>query len=221
MKKLQKRLIEYNEIFDEYKKQNNKEQKSYEIIEGKVPILISAPHSVRQIRNGKLKGKDLYTGPIVIEIAKQTGCNAIYKAFNNQDDANYDIENNDYKEEILKIIQKQNIKLLLDIHGAQDTEMFDIDIGTGDGFNLNGKEKILDEFVDIFHNNGVMKIGIDKKFKANTLHTISNYIATKTKIPCMQIEITKKYRNIEDIKNMNKVIKSIIELIEKMNVLGY
>lgn len=208
------RIKKYNEIFDEYKNQYDKTKKSFRTIQGEVPVLISAPHSVRQLRNGKIKGKDLYTGPIVMEIANQTKCYAIYKIFNNQDDANYDIENNEYKEKVLEIIKQRNVQLFIDIHGASNNDEFDIDIGTDNYRNLNGKKEVLEKFIQLCNKNGIYKIGIDKKFKASTLHTITKTVATNTKIPCMQIELTRKYRNIEDFEKMKKIIDIMVELIK-------
>ena len=208
------RIKKYNEIFDEYKNQYDKTKISFRTIQGEVPVLISAPHSVRQLRNGKIKGKDLYTGPIVMEIANQTQCYAIYKIFNNQDDANYDIENNEYKEKVLEIIKQRDIQLFIDIHGASDNDEFDIDIGTDDYKNLNEKKEVLEKFIQLCNKNGIYKIGIDKKFKANTLHTITKTVAINTKIPCMQIELTRKYRSIEDFEKMRKIIDIIVELIK-------
>ena len=74
---------------------------------------------------------------------KETNCYCIYKTKNNNDDANYDLENNNYKEELLKIINKNKIKLLLDIHGASDKYGFGIDIATDNEINLNDKEIVL------------------------------------------------------------------------------
>lgn len=210
---IEERLKKYSKKFDEYIQENNKN--SYEVVEGIIPILISAPHSVRQLRNGKIKGKDLNTGPIVLEVANQTKCFAIYKIFNNQDDANYDIKNNNYKKEVLEIIKKYNIKIFLDIHGASNTEEFDIDLGTDNFNNLNGKKEIVEKFIQICKKNKIHKIGIDKKFKASTLHTITKTVAVNTNIPAMQIEIVKKYRDINDIENMKKVIKSIVDFINE------
>ena len=48
-----KEFININNKFDEYK---IKEEKAFEYIEGKEKIIVSAPHSVRQIRNGNIKG---------------------------------------------------------------------------------------------------------------------------------------------------------------------
>lgn len=52
-------FININNKFDEYK---IKEEKAFKYIEGKQKIIVSAPHSVRQIRNGNIKGKDSCTG---------------------------------------------------------------------------------------------------------------------------------------------------------------
>ena len=214
MESLKQRIEKYNEKFDQYQNQSSKE-KSFEVREGKIPVLISAPHSVRQLREGKIKAKDRYTGAIAIELAKSTNSFAIYKTYNNQDDASYDIENNEYKEKVLELISKNNIKLFLDIHGAKDTEEFDIDIGTDGKRNLNGKVQILEKLVKNLKEKGITKTGIDQKFKACTMHTLTKKIATNTDIACMQIEITKKYRNLEDIEKMQKVINVIKACIQE------
>jgi len=214
LESLKQRIEKYNEKFDQYQNQSSKE-KSFEVREGKIPVLISAPHSVRQLREGKIKAKDRYTGAIAIELAKSTNSFAIYKTYNNQDDASYDIENNEYKEKVLELISKNNIKLFLDIHGAKDTEEFDIDIGTDGKRNLNGKVQILEKLVKNLKEKGITKTGIDQKFKACTMHTLTKKIATNTDIACMQIEITKKYRNLEDIEKMQKVINVIKACIQE------
>ena len=213
MDNLLQRIEKYNKIMEKYEKTHDKKDKSYKIIYGEIPILISAPHSVRQLRNGKIKKTDLYTGPIVLEIANKTKCYAIYKTYNNNDDANYNIQHNEYKKEVLKIIKEKNIKLFLDIHGAADTEEFEIDIGTDNLKSLKGQREILEKFIQICDKKGIYKIGIGKKFKADTLHTITKTISSKTEIPAMQIEITKKYRDLNQIENMKKIIEYIKELI--------
>ena len=207
-------FININKKFDELL---NTKMPSFEIIEGKIPILISAPHSVRQFRNGKIKAKDSYTGAIAIILQKEINCYCIYKTKNNNDDANYDLENNNYKEELLKIINKNKIKLLLDIHGASDRYGFGIDIATDNQINLNGKEitlKILKETLEEFKINDVVT---DKIFRAHSDRTICKTISNRTKIPCIELEIARKYRNIEDFTQIKKMIKAIKESIIRIN----
>ena len=215
MENLKQRIESYNKKFDEYQNKPSKDEKTFEVIEGKIPVLLSAPHSVRQLREGKIKGKDRYTGAITIELAKQTNSFAIYKTYNNQDDASYDIENNEYKEKVLELIDKHNIKVFLDIHGAKDTDEFDVDIGTDEKRNLNGNTQILESLIKNLKEKGIHKIGIDKKFKACTMHTLTKKIASSTKIACMQIEITRKYRDLEQVEKMGKVVNAIKSWIQE------
>ena len=215
MENLKQRIESYNKKFDEYENKLLKEEQTFEVIEGKIPVLLSAPHSVRQLREGKIKGKDRYTGAITIELAKQTNSFAIYKTYNNQDDASYDIENNEYKEKVLELINKHNIKVFLDIHGAKDTDEFDVDIGTDEKRNLNGKTQILENLIKNLKEKGITKIGIDKKFKACTMHTLTKKIASSTNIACIQIEITRKYRDLEQVEKMEKVINAIKSWIQE------
>ena len=216
MENLKQRIESYNKKFDEYENKPLKEEQTFEVIEGKIPVLLSAPHSVRQLREGKIKGKDRYTGAITIELAKQTNSFAIYKTYNNQDDASYDIENNEYKEKVLELIDKHNIKVFLDIHGAKDTDEFDVDIGTDEKRNLNGKTQILENLIKNLNEKGITKIGIDKKFKACTMHTLTKKIASSTNIACMQIEITRKYRDLEQVEKMEKIINAIKSWIKEI-----
>lgn len=209
-------FLEANKKFNEYS-EKNKFNKSFEVITGSIPILISAPHSVRQIRNGKIKEKDAYTGPIAIELQKQTNCYCIYKTKNNNDDANYDIKDNKYKEEILKIITQNKIELLLDIHGASDIHGFGVDIATGEGKNINQNKKLVITLKETLEKHDIKNVEIDKIFKANSIHTICKTISEIANIPCIELEISRTYRDIKNFNEIKKVIEGLREYIIKIS----
>ncbi len=211
-----KEFTNINNRFDEYK---IKEAKAFDVIEGRERIILSAPHSVRQLRNGNIKGKDSCTGTIAILLQQQLNCYCIYKTKNCNDDANYDIENNPYKDKIIDLIDKNNINFLLDIHGAKDGQEFDIDVGTANLSNLNGQNKYIEDFIKIGEKYN-LNITIDKVFKAETLHTVANTISIETKIPCMQIEIAKKYRDIDQFNNIKIMLNFLEEYLRKILVGG-
>ena len=211
MEELKKQIEKYNQKIIDGEKQG----KSFEIVEGEVPIILSAPHCVKQTRNGKIKGEEGETGAIVQYVSECTNCWCIYKTANKQDDANYDIENNTYKDAIIQIIKNNKIKLLLDIHGAGYENNFDIEIGTGQMENLQGKNFIVDELKETFIRNNINNIVIDTKYKAISEHTISRQISQKTKIPCIQLEINGRYRYIENLEGTEKLIKALITFINK------
>ena len=60
------------------------------ILQGSMPILISAPHAVGQIRHDKHKQSESYTGVLAKQLHKNAGLHAIIKTRNLFDDANYD-----------------------------------------------------------------------------------------------------------------------------------
>lgn len=216
MANLKKQIEEINKkIFDNEQKRKQNKEKSFEIINGSIPIILSAPHSVKQTRNGKIKEAEGETGAIVQILAEKTGAYAIYKTYNNNDDANYDIYNNLYKEELKQIIESNNIKLLLDLHGAKYESNFDVEIGTDDGKNINDV-KLVEILKDSFNKNGIKNVKENEKFKASTIHTISKYISENTGISCVQIEIAGQFRYIENIDGVKRLINSLLEYINRV-----
>lgn len=207
-----KEFIKIDNKFDEY---NNKTNESFKYIKGKEKIILSAPHSVSHFRKGKIKAKDSHTGTIAILLQNALNCNCIYKTKNCNDDANYDIENNLYKNELIEIINKNQIKFLLDIHGAKEGQGFDIDVGTSNYNNLNNKKDYASQIVKLGKKYN-LNVTIDKVFKASTLHTIANSINAQTKVSCMQIEISKKYRNLENFDNVKVLLNFLEEFLKKI-----
>lgn len=214
MNKLKERIEKFNnELYGNEKKRANSKVRSFNVVKGKIPIVVSAPHTVKQLREGKIKAAENQTGAIASILGEETGCFIIYKTYNNQDDANYDIENNEYKEEIKHIVKENNIKLLLNIHGARDEHNFDIDLGTSYGENINDNIEIIEELKECFKRNEIENVTENKTFKADTIRTISKYINEETKIPCIQVEIAWKYRDLDNLENIERVIKALKEFI--------
>lgn len=182
---------------------------NYKIIEGNIPILLSAPHSVKQIRNNKEKSEEKLTGAIVEYICKKTNAYGIIRTYNALDDPNYQNEGTGlkYKNAIIDLIKTNNIRYLIDIHGCRDIYDFDIDIGTNDGKNIGmGKEEL--RFIqEQLSNIGI--ITIDNTFKASNDVTISNYIHSKLGIPCFQLELSQRVRYSE-IKKLLDALEIII-----------
>jgi len=120
--------INYQELSDNY----------FDIISGKIPILISAPHGARPYRNGKPRdvGEDEYTASIAVMLGKLTGAHVIYVKNATQKDPNY-YPDTKYKEAIKALVDKHKIKFLADIHGAANENDFKIDIGIINDKNMN------------------------------------------------------------------------------------
>ncbi len=187
----------------------------FDIKKGSVPILLSIPHSVVQLRNQKLKDADDYTGSIGLIVQSLTNCYTIYSTSLSEEDPNY-ISGGWYKNEIVQLIKKHNIAVVIDIHGASSERKFDIDLGTIHGKSM--KQTYLENIKGIFNNHHIKDVRENDTFPATHQGTITSYIFHNTGIPCIQIEINGKYRNPHaDMKSIRFIIHSLVDIVDYLS----
>ena len=95
-------------------------ENSFELLAGKGKIIVSAPHSVEQTRQGKKKYAEPQTGAIAKLLHDNLGIPVIYKTKNCGDDANFD-EASPYKDALVDYIKENisKIKILIsDVLGS-------------------------------------------------------------------------------------------------------
>ena len=85
---------------------------------------------------------------------------------------------------------------------------------------MNGNEKALEILVEVLKKHNIGNIEIDKVFIAKSIHTICKTIAEKTSIPCIEIEIAKKFRDINNFSNISKIIEALKEYIIEIEKMG-
>lgn len=168
---------------------------------GDLPILLSAPHAVKQIRNGEIKAHEFYTGAIVECLAKQIGCACITKQYlienTANDDPNTDNANCSYKTAIKQFLQKYNIKLFVDIHGLSSKRDSVVDICIDKGKNINDMTYVLALQKCIENKFGTDKSSIDKYFKASSENIMSKWVHRNFDISAIELEINGAYRWFE------------------------
>ncbi|MDR3540917.1 MAG: hypothetical protein P4L69_08155 [Desulfosporosinus sp.] len=173
------------------KKINPKQEDPFWVSIGKLPVLVSAPHAVRHYRQKKIKMSDQFTGSIVYLLNQLTGCYAIAATKLYGGDPNFD-NPCIYKDRIAEICNRENVKFILDIHGAAREREFDVDLGTNRGETLL-KRNMLELVERNFQNFGLSRITHDH-FAASGQNSIANFVACELGIPALQIEINKQYR---------------------------
>ncbi|HXX33466.1 MAG TPA: hypothetical protein VEM15_03230, partial [Thermodesulfobacteriota bacterium] len=119
------RQIEYRDI-----KYGEENAEYYGFIQGKIPILISAPHGAPHYRRRwhRWRGEDEYTSSIAIELGKLTGAYVIYVKNKTREDPNSD-QRSKYKMAVAKVVKEYGIKFLLDLHGSDEERPYKIDVG--------------------------------------------------------------------------------------------
>lgn len=182
----------------------------FETIEGKFPVLLSAPH-VYPHRRPNL-GQSYKSGePITDEIVKEICAkNSTYGIFLNDEsdfDPNYHLEkSNPYKRKVREVVSDDKIGHFFDIHGLKDGQMYDIGIYYPSGFSRSIKlAREIKEALDQRELRGC-SVAIFR-FPKNFQKPLGNFVASKLRVPSVQIEIGRYVREDEQLK------KSFIENI--------
>lgn len=180
---------------------------------GDIPVLITAPHTMKQIKeDGTVKLAEPYTKAIAKYVSNKTNCSYLIKTKDTMIDANKD-EEDEFKKLLLKIIAENNIKLVLDLHGSSRDRKFDVELGTLN--NISADYSTINELKEAFLENEISNVVINEPFKGGG---ITRYIYGMTDIDVIQIEINRNYRDIELIDNLEKLCNSIICFINQFNV---
>lgn len=185
------------------------------IIKGNKKIILSAPHSVLHMRENSIRPRETRTGIIVQKIANKCKTYAIYKTKNEYNDANWDSKCK-YKKELKKIVDKEKIKVLLDIHGMAAYREQDICIGINGGKNIYGNNELSKNMINVFKKYGFKNVTIDNPFAAKNKNCVSTYIAKQCKILAFQIEINLKYRSskYKEFAYFNNLLKAMQEIVD-------
>ncbi len=195
------------------------------IEEGIVPVMVSAPHAVKQFRDGKIKKADVYTGGIARYLHEVTGCHLICSGRYTENDPNYDQPgSNAYQDALLEYLNGRRIAALLDLHGVVKEREYAIELGTvptlsEEDTSLHEYKFIADLLIGIFESS-FKECSCEKKsvwknkiFSAGNQNTVTKFISENTDTVCVQLEINRIYREPENRKEFAALIRSLREVI--------
>lgn len=182
--------------------------------EGNKKIILTSPHTMKQIKSdGTIKLSEPFTKAINMYISNKLNTYSLIKINDTGIDPNSEIEE-EFKTKLLKIIKDNDIKLVIDIHGASSDRPFDVEFGTLN--NLSADYSIIKELKEAFEENGINNIEINNPFKGGG---ITKYIYGNTEIDVIQIEINGNYRNPENGDKIILIVNSLIKFIEQYDII--
>ena len=171
---------------------------------GDIPILLSAPHTVNFLKeDGNFKMREGYTKAIVKYLAQKTGAFLIIKENSDSIDPNKP-EMEDYKHQLLEVINKYQIQLILDIHGAASHHDFALEIGSLDG--VSAKPQTVEALKSALRNQGIRQIAENQPFKGGG---ITKTVHGNTNIEVLQLEINRNYRDLNNPEKLFHLCKSL------------
>lgn len=184
-------------------------EEKYRVLSGNVPVLLSAPHSVNQIRGDDVRDAEKYTGSLVRYLCNATSSYGIFQLFTHAD-PNTDQEN-DYKNAVINLINSYDLKLLIDIHSSTFKDDTVLDIVTNQRETLLGMNNLYDKLKElgIKYNIKVDEQNVPNKEKENEIITVSSLLCS---IPSIRIVINNK---MLDVQSNLQIFAGIIKVIEE------
>ena len=195
-------------LLNELEQENSNEPILY--FKGILPILITAPHTMKQLKSdGTYKYSEPYTKALAKYISEELGTHYLIKVNDTGIDANSE-ELEEFKLKLIDVINENNIKLVIDLHGAKKERDFDVELGTLN--NISADYSTIHELKEAFIENGVKNVEINNPFKGGG---ITRCVYLSTDAEAIQIEINGKYRDQNDIESIKKIYESLIQFIKQ------
>lgn len=210
MEQLQQQLSFLEKSFQQNNYNGISTNADYEILIGTGNVMISMPHTTNHIRNDVIKYGEILTGAIGLYLHQTTGCHCIYTKKMPLEDPNFASPSH-YKKDLEQFIKKHNVSLLIDLHGAALKWSFSVDLGTAKGQTIASDK--LQRMVSLLEEQGINNVVVDEVFTASNIATVSNYIHKQCMIDCVQIEINRRYRDLENMELTEKVVKALQKII--------
>lgn len=189
----------------------------FEIIEGKKPILFSAPHGYIHRRPNLTmvyrQGEEL-TDRIVKEICEKTGAWGIYLSGNIDYDPNfYKVSSNPYKKEVAKIVKEQGIVQFIDIHGLAN-ENNDYDLGLYYATRFTKSKKFAEDVREEIAKNELHGLNIAIfRFMEDNEETLGEFLVKELRVPSIQIEIAKYIREEKSLRD--RFVENLSDIVNK------
>lgn len=183
---------------------------SYILKLGNIPILFTAPHTMVQFfGDGSIKLNEPYTKAIAIYLNKYYNTSYFVKVKDNGIDSNKD-NHDEFKENLIKIVKDNNIKLVIDLHGASKNRNFDIEFGTLN--NLSADYSTIKELEEAFLENDILNIKHNNPFKGGA---ITQYLYKINDVDVIQLEINKDFRDLNKIENLERLCNALGSFIKQ------
>ena len=173
-------------------------------------ILLTAPHTTEHIRNEESKLAEIYTGAIAKLLHEYAGVHILYITRETEDVNFYhDVE---FKREMARVVQEEDIDLVLDLHGAGRSRPFDLDIGTAQGTLV--EPRTVNRLMAATRDQGFNDVYENHTFTASNSANIANYAYNELNVEAVQLEYNGAMRDPrQDLDSFYRTVYSLAEFI--------
>ncbi len=181
----------------------------FETTQGRIPVLVSAPHACAHTRDGSCKMQEEYTGALALLLAELTDCYTITTRSETDEDPNW-CNQSHYRDAIQKLVRQHNIGFLIDLHGMRNRYHMGVALGT-----INGRSCSVSDVLPYFTRAGFKQTNVQSltantedawrrvvvdhpKFTGGVVNqTVTRFAALELGISSVQIEMSSEVRVVE------------------------
>lgn len=156
-------------------------------------VLVSSPHEIEHRRDGKIKIPEINMHIIREYLIKNDLCSCIWMEENNEEDDVTYTKDNEYKQKIKKICEKNDIRAIIDIHGLSKEREQRINVCTNKMANCGFY--LMQKVVNVFSKNKMGEISIGSPFDNIYENCIPTYCKRELGIDSIGIEVNSKLFN--------------------------
>jgi N-formylglutamate amidohydrolase len=153
---------------------------------GSTPVLVTAGHSVAQLRDGARKKPDLRTGGLAEVVGQRTGASVLTALGSSRGDPNRDLDH-PFKRALRELAPGH--RYAIDLHGMTDSRGIDVCIGSGP----TPSDSLVDTCRATAQAAGLL-VTVDVPFSATRRETITA-TAQRSGLEAVQLEIAARRRD--------------------------
>ncbi len=204
-------------------------------VKGTTPVLLSAPHGAVHTRRGEPKEEEEFTAALACLVAELTDAHALTLRRRSPTDPNWE-RDVPYKRLLRRIVARERIAFVLDIHGTAPDRDFGVALGTMKGRSCpQHREMIIRRLEDHgFRREGDDlddrdRLDVDGTFTAGGLkeqETVTRFAWERLGVPSAQLELHPSLRVVErredatlprpfhgDPERIRRVVAALVEIV--------
>ncbi len=205
------------------------------LLSGSTPVLLSAPHGAVHTRRGEAKEEEEFTVAMACLVANLTGAHALYARRRSPTDPNWypDVL---YKRRLRRIVARDGVRFVFDIHGTAPDRPFGVALGTMEGRSCPEQRAEIIQGLEAcgFQRDAPFpdRLDVDHTFTARGLadqQTITRFVSQDLGVPAAQIELHPLLRVVErredatlprpfhgDPERIKRVVQALARLVESL-----
>jgi len=204
-------------------------------VEGTTPVLLSSPHGAVHTRRGEPKEEEEFTAALACLVAELTGAHALSTRRRSPTDPNWE-QDVPYKRLLRRIVAREGIAFVLDIHGTAPDRDFGVALGTMNGRSCPRRREMIIRRLEErgFRREGDDlddrdRLDVDGTFTAGGLseqETITRFAWERLGVPSAQLELHPSLRVVErradatlprpfhgDPERIHRIVAALVEIV--------